>query len=179
MLSGQWGSPPHTRDKFDESARRLCNAGITPAYAGQICFTPLRVSRSRDHPRIRGTNICTKSKRKITTGSPPHTRDKSLLCGSQSHKGGITPAYAGQIEYDRVAKSIFEDHPRIRGTNGFFLMKNHTIRGSPPHTRDKCDFDYKNAKGYRITPAYAGQMRVQLTYSPVGKDHPRIRGTNS
>ena len=75
------------------------------------------VIRSRDHPRIRGTNFGTILIVSESVGSPPHTRDKYNREAYGAEKGGIIPAYAGQIRYEEDETGAPWDHPRIRGTN--------------------------------------------------------------
>ena len=50
------------------------------------------------------------------------------------------------------------DHPRIRGTNSYYLFILFTLVGSSPHTRDKSPEETNIWKTYGIIPAYAGQM---------------------
>ena len=90
---------------------------ITPAYAGQMDDRLRFVIRSRDHPRIRGTNFGTILIVSESVGSPPHTRDKYNREAYGAEKGGIIPAYAGQIRYEEDETGAPWDHPRIRGTN--------------------------------------------------------------
>ena len=140
-----------------ESLRNM-KTGITPAYAGQICFVFSIFSRERDHPRIRGTNSAHQNSDKAFPGSPPHTRDKYDMVIKAKPKTRITPAYAGQI----------------------FLYPPTTARitGSPPHTRDKFYNKYKRNNFSGITPAYAGQILLIPEEEASIGDHPRIRGTN-
>ena len=70
---------------------------ITPAYAGQICWDGCWIRRSKDHPRIRGTNFFTWILLADISGSPPHTRDKLGWSDYATAGIRITPAYAGQI----------------------------------------------------------------------------------
>ncbi len=48
------GSPPHTRGTLYKSGLTASSVRITPAYAGNTCKAHQEVSRSGDHPRIRG-----------------------------------------------------------------------------------------------------------------------------
>ena len=52
---------------------------------------------SEDHPRIRGTNNVGERPMPISTGSSPHTRDKSKAHALGLPDSRIIPAYAGQI----------------------------------------------------------------------------------
>ena len=93
-------------------------------------------------------------------------------------KGGITPAYAGQIFMEICEILANEDHPRIRGTNQRHLCCQKSAVGSPPHTRDKFIYAFMHIHIIGITPAYAGQIRIFRSHGTATKDHPRIRGTN-
>ena len=91
------GSSPHTRDKSPFTGDNAVLPGIIPAYAGQISEAPVRRIWRRDHPRIRGTNHNLLTLSMISSGSPPHTRDKFLVSLWISVGIRIIPAYAGQI----------------------------------------------------------------------------------
>ena len=117
LLSHPIGSPPHTRDKFFFVLAISDSLRITPAYAGQI------------HP-VAMTVV-------LLVGSPPHTRDKLTAPPLFPCPFRITPAYAGQIRHSLILLILFEDHPRIRGTNLIRLVSVTAFSGSPPHTRDK------------------------------------------
>ena len=71
------------------------------------------------------------------------------------------------------------DHPRIRGTNLRIDVPRTLSAGSPPHTRDKFEFAEDDSVDDRITPAYAGQIAACNLPDVKGRDHPRIRGTNT
>ena len=90
----------------------------------------------------------------------------------------ITPAYAGQILLDEHSVLNIQDHPRIRGTNGYLSIGPFFLMGSSPHTRDKFSSNCVCSLLYRIIPAYAGQIEPPLGAVAKARDHPRIRGTN-
>ena len=92
------GSSPHTRDKFKSYTQGDEDAGIIPAYAGQISFSSFFPFRKEDHPRIRGTNKSQDSDEDEDPGSSPHTRDKFRTRMLTLGSSGIIPAYAGQIK---------------------------------------------------------------------------------
>ena len=52
------------------------------------------------------------------------------------------------------------------------------VKGSPPHTRDKCIAVCRRALETGIIPAYAGQIYRRKYEVSLFRDHPRIRGTN-
>ena len=72
-------------------------------------------------------------------GSPPHTRDKFFRELKGQPQFRIIPAYAGQISRLKTLWSLFQDHPRIRGTNRVIGRISSFPKGSSPHTRDKYD----------------------------------------
>ena len=111
-------------------------------------------------------------------GSSPHTRDKSREFAESQKALGIIPAYAGQMQDYILQLPLAQDHPRIRGTNTIYELTEDYLRGSSPHTRDKCRFSASSIACFRIIPAYAGQIGVYLGFSFYNGDHPRIRGTN-
>jgi len=78
---------------------------------------------------------------------------------------GITPAYAGRISLPELNFPILQDHPRIRGKNISFLSNTTIYTGSPPHTREEFAGVAIGTFGGRITPAYAGRIKVRGNYS--------------
>ena len=111
------GSSPHTRDKLFIIVRASFSLRIIPAYAGQITEFSDGKKFSRDHPRIRGTNLFSLFFSLQNLGSSPHTRDKYCSASTFMQTLGIIPAYAGQIRDSVTENAKVWDHPRIRGTN--------------------------------------------------------------
>ena len=130
------GSSPHTRDKLWLKKAILFMCRITPAFAGQMKPAMRYMAMTRDHPRIRGTNLDNPYFMKVCEGSPPHSRDKSFRSVYPFLYFGIIPAYAGQIGAKTPANRARWDHPRIRGTNAVSVFFFYAMPGSSPHTRD-------------------------------------------
>ena len=156
-MSGEIGSPPHTRGKGDVPVQRGGGQGITPAYAGKSRIFTSSVALIWDHPRIRGEKMNFPPITSTALGSPPHTRGKAVrfchICASRR----ITPAYAGKSSWSCVGVNHNEDHPRIRGEKygkGYTYLAE---EGSPPHTRGKDTVRSIKTVHLRITPAYAGK----------------------
>ena len=78
----------------------------------------------------------------------------------------------------RANSAVFQDHPRIRGTNDRGILTAYLYPGSSPHTRDKFLFLEDDFVSSRIIPAYAGQILTSKERFTPMQDHPRIRGTN-
>ena len=70
------GSPPRVRGKDIKPAVREFNQGITPACAGKSTSASLRISWSRDHPRVCGEKFCQNKSTITSRGSPPRVRGK-------------------------------------------------------------------------------------------------------
>ena len=89
------GSPPLTRGIRKTIARTRSHLRITPAYAGNTSSLPRFLTRSWDHPRLRGEYCYLIIKVPCPEGSPPLTR--GIPGGADLRTGdiGITPAYAG------------------------------------------------------------------------------------
>ena len=105
------GSPPHTRDKSNFICSLGRASGIIPAYAGQIKTALEAIRKSEDHTRIRGTNSSVVQKVSGSSGSSPHTRDKSEKTLGLPHFGRLIPAYTGQIgiKYVRVLRTYNQE----------------------------------------------------------------------
>ena len=75
----------------------------------------------------------------LVLGSPPHVRGKDnrrkLLCQIL----GITPACAGKSRYPRTPDQSLQDHPRMCGEKQIIFSIGASVRGSPPHVREKAD----------------------------------------
>ena len=112
-------------------------------------------------------------------GSSPHTRDKHNRNANNATTPRIIPAYAGQTLLSLSQLLLFQDHPRIRGTNKSTLLLFSCASGSSPHTRDKRETYIRWWLYNRIIPAYAGQTVFLLPIKVWNQDHPRIRGTNT
>ena len=133
------GSPPRMRGKVVALAMPKKSHWITPAYAGKSNLLPHTRCRSWNHPRICGEKTEGLILSTVYTGSPPHMRGKGAgdIC---VHCGlGITPAYAGKRNAQRLGASGSRDHP--------------------PHMWGKGRTDRAHLRLLGITPAYAGKSQ--------------------
>ena len=85
--------------KFSRVTHELLTFENHPAYAGITCKGFVDLSRTRDHPRLRGNYLLIQEKLLKQLGSPPLTRELHPFCLCFSVFGGITPAYAGTTDY--------------------------------------------------------------------------------
>ena len=131
---------------------------------------------SKDHPRLRGEKCRTVFEHCPSPGSPPLTRGKAPRPPVVGGSTGITPAYAGKRSFMQAFKQINEDHPRLRGEKLPAHRRCILRSGSPPLTRGKVTVPGKLLPKRRITPAYAGKSRLEITADQIYEDHPRLRG---
>mgnify|MGYP004663036855 CR=1 FL=1 len=110
------------------------------------------------HPRIRGEYILVTKSLAYIAGSPPHTRGIwfNWLIALQICR--FTPAYAGNIAIVLFLIVAPEVHPRIRGEYFDDYKGQDVILGSPPHTRGIFVVVCVFLRGFRFTPAYAGNI---------------------
>ena len=112
-------------------------------------------------------------------GSSPHTRGAPRRQPQRPRPGGIIPAYAGSTAHAWKRVCARGDHPRIRGEH----TRSHAQRGwgggSSPHTRGAHPRPHPLRDAHRIIPAYAGSTHTMNIASPIGGDHPRIRGEHA
>ena len=150
------GSPPRMRGKGSITERAFIYLRITPAYAGKSAPSPQVQLLPWDHPRVCGEKLHQRFVVRIRVGSPPRMRGKvERLCQSDC-RIGITPAYAGKRNAQRLGASGSRDHPRICGEKYFFV--------------EDC------LLADRITPAYAGKRLWCRGHGAPGQDYPRVCG---
>ena len=118
----------------------VCNAGITPAYAGKRVLVRRHANGFQDHPRLCGEKLSVYATAESNTGSPPPMRGKVLYAGMTTAKTRITPAYAGKRAHGRSRCLWLTDHPRLCGEKQTRLDPVSAPAGSPPPMRGKVLF---------------------------------------
>ena len=150
------GSSPHTRGARFETIDIFRQQGIIPAYAGSTSTPAPPIVSHRDHPRIRGEHRETPARRRILTGSSPHTRGAPTPSRNHQLQPRIIPAYAGSTPVCVRVRSRRWDHPRIRGEHRLSGLYTGDGQGSSPHTRGARHERLERRFLPRIIPAYAG-----------------------
>ena len=112
-------------------------------------------------------------------GSPPPTRGTPGWQVAHRHSQGITPAYAGNTRQAILYHCNGWDHPRLRGEHSANSAFGFIVSGSPPPTRGTLFILVTSAGISGITPAYAGNTRLQKKRSFIYRDHPRLRGEHN
>ncbi len=156
VFEGLTGSPPLVRER--QKIRPFCRhpGGITPACAGTTSSTRVGVDRKKDHPRLCGNDVSSKTSSCDRRGSPPLVRERQANIKRAKDRFGITPACAGTTSSASSASSGCGDHPRLCG-NDFPIPTNVEIKpGSPPLVRERLSGSAQRRPISRITPACAG-----------------------
>ncbi len=110
---------------------------------------------------------------------PLHTQGRCLNLSFAIVGVRFTSAYAEKIFLFLQRPAHSSDHPHTRGENYAVTDENGVARGSPPHTRGKCELALQHALLAGITPAYAGKIGFVDRAGRRWTDHPRIRGENN
>ena len=153
------GSPPHVRERPFGQFPAADAVGITPACAGKTYRSNRHRYRLWDHPRMCGKDRLTQQSESLTTGSPPHVRERLRDAHRPRLVPGITPACAGKTSFCYLFVRLHEDHPRMCGKD---LIQYHSYNpplGSPPHVRERPDYTQSELEKARITPACAGKTQ--------------------
>ena len=120
---------------------------------------PRFLTRSWDHPRLRGEYVFRHTRRVPAIGSPPLARGIHPFAAAPVCCAGITPACAGNTFVQNTPDGTTEDHPRLRG--------------------EYCIFNWIGSTSRGITPACAGNT-VYIGERLCNRwDHPRLRGEYS
>ena len=158
-LTALWGSPPLARGKEIEQQDIWAGNRITPACAGKSAATYYFEYYLGDHPRLRGEKLPRRGKQHFNLGSPPLARGKGHKLRGKNGRKGITPACAGKRCTRWLDRTLYRDHPRLRGEKQVCPLRFRFLLGSPPLARGKGSSKIPPSKRYRITPACAGKSR--------------------
>ena len=109
------GSPPRMREIPLVFSQSILMEGITPAYAGNTRYGINEPPNYGDHPRVCGKYLTRILSPVSSKGSPPRMREIQKARVASGELIGITPAYAGNTEFNFRAAMLFEDHPRVCG----------------------------------------------------------------
>ena len=100
------GSPPHARGKALGKQHTVAQHRITPACAGKRKTLYKIITRTADHPRMRGEKYLDYIIHHFNVGSPPHARGKVKEDKLPFRLDRITPACAGKSVRQAVVRLI-------------------------------------------------------------------------
>ena len=173
---------------------------IIPACAGSTRSIRRSTGRRRDHPRMRGEHLLSRSCTRFSRGSSPHARGALPRTGLVHDVAGIIPACAGSTARCRRSRCSRRDHPRMRGEHlgghgvSFLLLgiipacagstswSRTETASAGDHPRMRGEHLVRAALPLRnrgIIPACAGSTCSCPCSSPCPWDHPRMRGEHS
>ena len=89
------GSSPHVRGALVWSCPYCGHSGIIPACAGSTRYSTTGKQGRRDHPRMCGEHLCTRTRTASSAGSSPHVRGAQRGQFGILRLAGIIPACAG------------------------------------------------------------------------------------
>ena len=170
------GSPPRVRGTVYSSSAHAPGFRITPACAGNRNFMILLRLLSLDHPRVCGEQTDTPADWLQCEGSPPRVRGTDKGCRVVMNELGITPACAGNRNRRRLKLRGEEDHPRVCGEQRGGRADRCPGYGSPPRVRGTGGASASVCSGLGITPACAGNSKIDLNFHGFLRDHPRVCG---
>ena len=112
----------------------------------------------------------------LSVGSPPLARGIPFPIVWNVWTCGITPACAGNTILHRHCLPRLWDHPRLRGEYAYAEAEGICGQGSPPLARGIPLITADLIVHVGITPACAGNTRIEIASALHKRDHPRLRG---
>ena len=170
------GSPPRVRGTGYSTTYVPESERITPACAGNRDRNVQGCIANEDHPRVCGEQSLMISLHGDHTGSPPRVRGTGCLTAFQLAPPRITPACAGNRTPAYEAKLRKQDHPRVCGEQTRDIRDLVEDVGSPPRVRGTVRRHPAHKTVYRITPACAGNRKLEYLKQLTPEDHPRVCG---
>src|SRR6218665_2671950 len=156
-----YGSPPHVRGGYTGIYRRYNRTRFTPACAGRITASAMRLPCSPVHPRMCGADFDMAHEKLYEVGSPPHVRGGYQDYPPAGGGGRFTPACAGRILIWPTKSSTRSVPPRMCGADTKIILLLVGAEGSPPHVRGGFCTAVSSVIAIRFTPACAGRIYAQ------------------
>ena len=150
------GSSPRMRGTRSLRSTTAVSSGIIPAYAGNTQLFVHVCELHGDHPRVCGEHAVSSWLIGSSLGSSPRMRGTLFRSRSNSQRGGIIPAYAGNTSSSCTVMSSTKDHPRVCGEHRKSPRFGPRQAGSSPRMRGTLAFGHDLLTAPGIIPAYAG-----------------------
>ena len=173
------GSSPLTRGKRTRVSIPHQGGRLIPAHAGKTSPRPTARCPRRAHPRSRGENRGAGGGDKVGAGSSPLTRGKQSREANALKLGGLIPAHAGKTHPPPGCPQRSRAHPRSRGENDKYGLKDNPELGSSPLTRGKLVGLAVLGCPVGLIPAHAGKTQAWPIRAVRLRAHPRSRGENT
>ena len=180
MKQQKGGSPPLARGTDYILFRYSCQAGITPACAGNRKPPLGGIFYKGDHPRLRGEQPDFFAKIEIFLGSPPLARGTEEAAEGSGILEGITPACAGNSARRSHPPGLLRDHPRLRGEQFTYPSADRHSIGSPPLARGTAFEEARGGVSDWDHPRLRGEQPVKSLFGAQGGGSPPLaRGTDA
>ena len=114
----------------------------------------------------------------VVPGTSPRARGKPKDCAWCPFNERNIPACAGKTPVNIPRKSLFAEHPRVRGENAHVPRWILIRKGTSPRARGKPYPIFQTNSPSRNIPACAGKTSVRELAEKTGAEHPRVRGEN-
>ena len=174
-----WGSPPRGRGRLAGSAALLRGRGLTPAWAGTAPCAHAATRSAWAHPRVGGDGLGFGHAWVSGSGSPPRGRGRRQSSRTKTHKGGLTPAWAGTARSRERGCVPSWAHPRVGGDGIDADGSTEPKLGSPPRGRGRPVIRGLLIQGVGLTPAWAGTAISSAPDRACSRAHPRVGGDGS
>ena len=162
------GSAPHMRGIPRGVGHIGVARGISPAHAGNTPTADSDGWSRQDQPRTCGEYAAAIRATGCTLGSAPHMRGIHRGPCRVGSAVGISPAHAGNTQFDSAAVAGRGDQPRTCGEYELLDARYDLVGGSAPHMRG-IPRRKPQPPPRRISPAHAGNTSSR---SPIGWLHP-------
>ena len=172
------GSPPRVRSRHGSAAAGYRVAGITSACAEQTSSAGPKRPCRRDHLRVCGADIPTRSAEHDQGGSPPRVRSRRRVHRVDGVPPGITSACAEQTRSAWRDQGRLRDHLRVCGADPFSSRHIVWRLGSPPRVRSRPVWLTLLCSFTGITSACAEQTWLHCWQAFPKGDHLRVCGAD-
>ena len=172
------GSPPRVRSRLTQARRLTVPGRITSACAEQTSSAGPKRPCRRDHLRVCGADIPTRSAEHDQGGSPPRVRSRWRVHRVDGVPPGITSACAEQTRSAWRDQGRLRDHLRVCGADPFSSRHIVWRLGSPPRVRSRPVWLTLLCSFTGITSACAEQTWLHCWQAFPKGDHLRVCGAD-
>ncbi len=131
------GTSPRARGRPRVRCRRRWGPGNIPACAGPTSASSCRVTRRREHPRVRGADSLPVPATPRPHGTSPRARGRPPSWSGGRRPRRNIPACAGPTSTPRRGTGTAGEHPRVRGADYKHRVLYLNSMGTSPRARGR------------------------------------------
>ena len=172
-------SPPRARGRVIPGCGCCRAAGITPACAGKSWSAMACNAVGRNHPRVRGEELCSPLAGRLVGGITPACAGKRTVAGPDSRLSRNHPRVRGEEAYPVLLPLAFlENHPRVRGEERVREFSATGLNGITPACAGKSTAARRGFRSTRESPprARGRAAAIRVLSVPSVESPPRARG---